>query len=190
MSDRLHVLAAIYQSDRADRSSALTVSLATMGAAVTYLIGTIAFYDKLHLLSWSICLLPFPLICAAAFQAQLVNLAAVRARSILTLERTLLDAVEPAGGTALDRNIIGTTASEQASNLHTASTAQRGAILVSYGGVGLIYVAYTLLMLVKAARHMSAWVAVPAALYILLLVLIALAWRHCVANLNLHGTPL
>jgi hypothetical protein len=58
-----------------------------MGAAVTYLVGTIAFYDKLDLLGWAICLLPFPLVCIAAFHALLLNLAAVRARSILTHER-------------------------------------------------------------------------------------------------------
>ncbi|MET9734610.1 hypothetical protein ABZZ79_29435 [Streptomyces sp. NPDC006458] len=185
MSDRLHVLTAIYQSDRADRSSTLTVSLATMGAAVTYLVGTIAFYDKLDLLGWAISLLPFPLVCVLAFQAQLVNLAGVRARSILTLEQALLDAVEPATGSGLDRTTIGVTASERALNLHTAVRWQRAAILIAYAGVGLIDVLYIVLMLVKAAPYLDGWIAVPATSYGVLLVLIALAWHHSVANLDL-----
>ncbi|GGS43087.1 hypothetical protein [Streptomyces violaceus] len=184
MSDRLHVLTAIYQSDRSDRSTALTVSLATVAAAVTYLIGTIAFYDKLDLLGWTICLLPSPLFCVAAFQAHLVNLAAVRARSILILERTLLDAVESPGST-LDRDVIGVAASERASNLHTATTSQRAVILLAYGGVGLIYLAYTALLLAKATRHMDAWIAVPAVCYAVLLVFLVLAWRDCVRSLVL-----
>ncbi|MFE1895140.1 hypothetical protein [Streptomyces yangpuensis] len=188
MSDRLHVLTAIYQSDRADRSSTLTVSLATMGAAVTYLVGTIAFYDKVDLLGWAISLLPFPLVCVLAFQAQLVNLAAVRARSILTLEQAILDAAEPASGPRLDRTTIGVTASERASNLHTATLWQRGAILITYVGVGLTHVVYIGLMLVKAARHLSGWITVPAAFYAALLVSIALAWRHSVANLDVNAT--
>lgn len=184
MSDRLHVLTVIYQSDRADRSSTLTVSLATMGAAVTYLVGTIAFYDKLDLLGWAISLLPFPLVCVLAFQAQMVNLAAVRARSILTLEKAILDAVEPPAGPRLDRAVLGVTASERASNLHTAARWQRGATIIAYAGVGLIDVLYVVLMLIKAAPHLSVWLAVPATVYGALLVLVALAWHHSVANLD------
>ncbi|RPK27544.1 hypothetical protein EES37_36620 [Streptomyces sp. ADI91-18] len=184
MTERLHVLTAIYQSDRADRSSTLTVSLATMGAAVTYLVGTIAFYDKLDLLGWAISLLPFPLICVLAFQAQMVNLAGVRARSILILEKALLDAVEPAGGPGLDRSLLGVTASERASNPHTSSPWHRAATLIAYAGVGLIDVLYVVLMLIKAAGHLSAWVAVPAAVYGMLLVLVALAWHRSVTNLD------
>ncbi|MCT7351085.1 hypothetical protein N4P33_02680 [Streptomyces sp. 15-116A] len=186
MSDRLHVLTAIYQSDRADRSTALTVSLATIAAAVTYLIGTIAFYDKLDVLEWSISLLPSPLFCVAAFQAHLLNLAAVRARSMLTLERVLLDAVEPAGPTSVDCETIGVTASERVTNLHTATAPQRAAILISYGGVALIYLAYTALMLVKAAHHMKAWTAVPAVAYTAVVVVLVLVWRECVRNLDFH----
>ncbi|MFJ8718099.1 hypothetical protein ACIRD9_33850 [Streptomyces violaceus] len=187
MSDRLHVLTAIYQSDRADRSSNLTVSLATMGAAVTYLVGTVAFYDKLDLLGWAISLLPFPLICVLAFQAQMVNLAAVRARSILILEKALLDAVEPPSGPHLDRVVLGVTASERASNLHTAARWQRAATLIAYLGVGLIDVLYVVLMLVKAAPHLSAWITVPATVYSVLLILVALAWHHSVTNLDLSA---
>ncbi|ANZ41699.1 hypothetical protein BBK82_42880 [Lentzea guizhouensis] len=184
MSDDLGVLTAIYQSDRADRSTTLTVSLATMGAAVTYLVGTIAFYDKLDLLGWAISLLPFPLVCIAAFHAVLLNLAAVRARSILTLERALLDRMTGPDASSLDRGEIGVTASEKAGNLHTAHPAQRAAILIAYGGVGTIYLGYIGLMLVKAAPHLSGWIAVPAAGYASLLVPVALAWRHSTANFD------
>ncbi|SDF36068.1 hypothetical protein SAMN05216553_101258 [Lentzea fradiae] len=184
MSDDLGVLTAIYQSDRTDRSTTLTVSLATMGAAVTYLVGTIAFYDKLDLLGWTICLLPFPLVCVAAFHAVLLNLAAVRARSILTLERVLLDRVPE--GSPPDRREIGVTASERAGNLHTAHPSQRAAILIAYGGVAATYLGYVVLMLVKAARHMSGWIAVPVVAYVVLLVPVALAWRHSTANFDLE----
>ena len=187
MSDDLSVLTAIYQSDRADRSTTLTVSLATMGAAVTYLVGTIAFYDKLDLLRWAICLLPFPLVCIAAFHALLLNLAAVRARSILTLERALLDQV-PWPDESPDRGEIGVTASERAGNLHTAHPSQRAAILIAYGGVGIIYLGYIGLMLVKAAAHLSGWVAVPIAVYAALLAPVALAWRHSMANFDFGRT--
>ncbi|GGY14599.1 hypothetical protein [Streptomyces djakartensis] len=183
MSDRLHVLTAIYQSDRSDRSTALTVSLATMAAAVTYLIGIIAFYDKLDLLGWTVSLLPLPLFSVAAFQAHLLNLAAVRARSILTLEKALLDAVEPVGST-LDRDTIGVTASERASNLHTAPAPQRAVILLSYGGVCLIYPACTALLLAKAADHMAAWIAVPSVCYAVMLVFVVAAWRDCIRSLD------
>jgi len=188
LSGDLGVLTAIYQSDRADRSTTLTVSLATMGAAVTYLVGTIAFYDKLDLLGWAICLLPFPLVCIAAFHALLLNLAAVRARSILTLERALLDRVSAPDGSSLDRGEIGVTASERAGNLHTAHPSQRAALLIAYGGVGIIYLGYIGLMLVKAALHMSGWIAVPIAVYAALLVTVALAWRHSTANFNFAST--
>ncbi len=184
MSDDRGVLIAIYQSDRADRSATLTVSLATMGAAVTYLVGTIAFYDKLDLLGWAICLLPFPLVCIAAFHALLLNLAAVRARSILTIERALLTQMYEPGALSLDRGEIGVTASERAGNLHTAHPSQRAAILIAYGGVGIIYCGYIGLMLVKAASHLSGWIAVPAAVYATLLVPVALAWRHSLANFD------
>ncbi len=187
MSDRLHVLTAVYQSDRADRSSALTVSLATLGAGVAYLIGTIAFYDKLGLLDWSISLLPFPLICVAAFQVQLVNLAAVRARSMIVLERALLDAVEPVAGSPLDRTAIGVTASERAANLHTAVPAMKAAVLIAYGGVGIVFVAYTGLMLVKAAPYLDVWIVAPTICYVALLVPIALAWRASITALDLRG---
>lgn len=183
MSDRLHVLTAIYQSDRSDRSTALTVSLATMAAAVTYLIGIIAFYDKLDLMGWAISLLPSPLFCVAAFQAHLLNLAAVRARSILKLEKILLDAVEPVGST-LDRDTIGVTASERATNLHTAPAPQRAVIVLSYGGVCLIYPTCTALLLAKASYHMGPWIAVPSVCYAVMLVLLVVAWRDCINGLD------
>ncbi|MEU0884385.1 hypothetical protein ABZ345_37835 [Lentzea sp. NPDC005914] len=188
MSDDLGVLTAIYQSDRADRSTTLTVSLATMGVAVTYVVGTIAFYDKLDLLGWAICLLPFPLICVAAYQALLLNLAAVRARSMLTLERALFDQLSGPDASSLDRGEIGVTASERAANLHTAHPSQRAAILIAYGGVGVIDVGYIGLMLVKAAAHLSGWIAVPVGAYAALLVPVALAWRHSTANFD-FGHP-
>ncbi|MFD4637327.1 hypothetical protein ACFWN2_08440 [Lentzea sp. NPDC058436] len=187
MPDRLHVLATIYQSDRADRATTLTVSLATIGVATTYLIGTIAFYDKLDLLGWAISLLPFPLLCTAAFHSQLLNLAAVRARSILTLEHALLAASGPDESHPLEPSHIGATATEHATNIHTASTSHRLAMLIAYGGAGIIPLAYTALMLIKAAHHLSGWVAVPAAFYLILLVPITFAWRDSAAKLDLHA---
>ncbi|MGW5053910.1 hypothetical protein [Actinokineospora sp. NPDC004072] len=184
MSNRQQALTAIYQSDRADRSTAFTVSLATMGAAVTYLVGTIAFYDKLDTLGWVIALLPFPMICIAAFHAVLINLAAVRATSILALEQALLLATAPNTGPDLDPTRIGVTASEHATNIHTARPAQRAALIIAYGGVGLIYLAFIALMLTKAAHHLHAWTIIPAAVYVALLVPIALAWRDGTANLK------
>ena len=188
MQDPLHVLTAIYQSDRADRATTLTVSLATIGVATTYLIGTIAFYDKLDLLGWAMSLLPFPLLCTAAFHSQLLNLAAVRARSILTLERALLTAVDAGQSPPLDPSRIDATATEHATNIHTAGTTHRIAMLVAYGGAGIIPLAYTVLVLIKAARHLGGWVAVPATFYLVLLVPIALAWRDSAAKLDLRAT--
>ncbi|SFR29857.1 hypothetical protein SAMN04488564_12246 [Lentzea waywayandensis] len=176
MADRLQALIAVYQSDRSDRVTTLTVSLATMGAAVTYLVGMIAFYDKLELLGWAISLLPFPLVCIAAFHSQLLNLAAVRARSILTLEREILGDAMPAS--------VGATATELATNIHTAPVPHRLTSLISYGGVALINLTFIVLMLVKAARHLQGWVAVPAVVYAVLLVPIAAAWRHSTRNLD------
>ncbi|MEV0677772.1 hypothetical protein AB0I60_14730 [Actinosynnema sp. NPDC050436] len=187
MVDRLAVLTAIYQSDRADRAGTFTVSLATMGAAVTYLVGTVAFYDKLDLLGWAIALLPFPLVCIAAFHSQLVALAAVRARSILSLERALLAATATDDG--VDPDHIGVTASERATNVHTAEWWNRVAIVVAYGGVGVVYVAYTALMLVKSAAHLSGWVAVPAVAYAVLLAPLALAWKRGTAGLDFRAGP-
>lgn len=181
MADRLQILTSIYQADRADRSATLTVSLATMGAAVTYLVGTIAFYDKIDLLGWAIALLPFPLVCIAAFHATLLNLAALRARSILVLERELLSAAPIPGA---DMSMIGVTASERATNVHTAPRAQKFAVIIAYGGVGIIYLAYIALMLVKAARHLSGWIAVPITAYVLLLIPIALAWHKSTTLLD------
>lgn len=187
MGDRLPALIAIYQTDRADRATTLNVSLATMGAAVTYLVGTIAFYDKLDLLGWAISLLPFPLICIAAFHSQLLNLAATRARSILTLERALLDHTDQAATTPpLDPTHIGATASELATNIHTAPTPHRIATLIAYGGVGTIHLAYITLMLVKATHHLHGWIAIPATLYAALLIPIATAWRHSTRDLDLR----
>ncbi|MFJ8713886.1 hypothetical protein ACIRD9_11990 [Streptomyces violaceus] len=51
--------------------------------------------------------------------------------------------------------------------------------------MGLIYLAYTALLLAKATRHMDAWIAVPAVCYAVLLVLLVLAWRDCVRSLVL-----
>ncbi|MFD4671362.1 hypothetical protein ACFWNN_16625 [Lentzea sp. NPDC058450] len=183
MADRLQVLTAIYQADRADRGSTLTVSLATMGAAVTYLVGTIAFYDKIDLLGWAIALLPFPLLCIAAFHANLLTVAALRARSILALEQELAAA---AGG--LDSEKIGVIASERATNVHTAPKAQKFATIIAYGGVGLIYLAYIALMLVKAAKHLNGWVAVPITVYAVLLVPIALAWHRSTTLLDFRAS--
>ncbi|MEV6239749.1 hypothetical protein [Lentzea sp. NPDC051838] len=185
MADRLQILTSIYQADRADRSSTLTVSLATMGAAVTYLVGTIAFYDKIDLLGWAIALLPFPLVCIAAFHATLLNVAALRARSILTLERELVSAAQIPG---VDMSTVGVIASERATNVHTAPHAQRFAVIIAYGGVGIIYLAYIALMLVKAARHLSGWVAVPSTAYALLLIPIALAWHRSTLLLDFRAS--
>ncbi|KOV86319.1 hypothetical protein [Nocardia sp. NRRL S-836] len=184
MPDRLHVLTAIYQSDRADRATTLTVSLATIGVATTYLIGTIAFYDKLDLLGWAISLLPFPMLCTAAFHSQLLNLAAVRARSVLTLERALLAAAGPDQSHPVDPSHVGATAAEHATNIHTAGTPHRLAMLIAYGGAGVIPLAYTVLMLIKAAHHLNGWVAVPAVFYLVLLVPITFAWRDSAAKLD------
>jgi hypothetical protein len=189
VADRLQVLTAIYQSDRADRSNTLTVSLATMGAAVTYLIGTIAFYDKLDLLGWAISLLPIPLLCVAAFHAQLVNLAAIRAGSILTLEHALLTATTTPDTPTINPDAIGVTASEQATNIHTAHTSIRISLAIAYGGVGSIYLAYIAFMLIKAAHHMTGWITIPALMYIALLVPIGFAWKHSTTNLDLRQTP-
>ena len=191
MADRLHVLTVLYQSERADRSTTLTVSLATMGAAVTYLIGTIAFFDKLDLLGWGIALLPFPLVCVAAFHSMLINVAAVRARSILHLERALLDSLDASGPDhqAIDRGVVGVTASEHRTNLHTAPRAQRGAILIAYGGVGVIYVGYLVLMLWRAAHHLSGWIAVPAVGYAALLLVIGISWRAGAVNMDFRTGP-
>jgi len=134
--DRLPVFTAIYQSERADRAATQTVSLAVIGVAMTYLVGTIAFYDKLDLLGWAISLLPFPLLCIAAFHSQLLTLAAVRARSILTLERTLLTATGSDDDHPVDLPHIGVTASEHATNIHTAGTPHRITMLIAYGGLG------------------------------------------------------
>lgn len=183
MADRLHTLTAVYQSERADRAATQTVSLAAIGVAMTYLVGTIAFYDKLDLLGWAISLLPFPLLCAAAFHSQLLNLAAVRARSILTLEHILLAAIGP-DNHPLDPTHVGVTASEVATNIHTARTPHRLSMLIAYGGLGIIHLAYTILMLVKAVRHITGWVAIPAGLYLILLVPIALAWRDSTTRFN------
>jgi hypothetical protein len=180
LSDHLQVLSTIYQADRADRATAFNVSLATMAAAVTYLVGTVAFYDKLNMLGWAVSLLPFPLICVAAFHSMLVNLAAVRARSILHLERHLLGSID----TSLEHAVVGATAAESRSNIHTAPVYLRVAILIAYGGVGVIYVGYAVLMLWKAARHLSGWTAVPAVVYAALLVLIGIAWKESLTGLD------
>lgn len=188
MPDRLHVLTTIYQSERADRATTQTVSLATIAVATTYLIGTIAFYDKLDLLGWAMSLLPFPLLCTVAFHSQLLNLAAVRARSILTLEHALLTTTNPDQSHPLDPSHIGATATELATNIHTAGTPHRLAMLIAYGGTGIIPLAYTTLILTKAAHHLSGWIAVPAAFYIILLIPITFAWRDSTTNFNLHVT--
>jgi hypothetical protein len=183
MRERLDVLTAIYQSDRADRAANLTVVLATMGVAVTYLVGTIAFYDKLDLLGWTIALLPFPLVCVAAYHSQLIHVTAARARSILTLERALLAATQPAPAD-VDARHIGATASERAINVHLASGSQRLTILIAYGGVGAIYLAYLVFMLIKAGHFLGGWVAIAAAAYLVLLAPIGLAWYRSTRLLN------
>lgn len=186
MSDPLPALATLYGAERADRSSTLNVSLATMGAAVTYLIGTIAFYDKLDIFGWAIALLPFPMVCVAAFHSLLMNTTAIRARSILQLERALIDSIHTGLPATLVRSEIGVTASELDGNLHTAPAQRRLTILIAYGGVGAIYLAYVALMLWRAGEHIGGWVAVPTFLYIAALGPIALSWRDSVRKLDLR----
>ncbi|PSL51374.1 hypothetical protein B0I31_1213 [Saccharothrix carnea] len=185
MSDRIHVLTAIYQSDRADRATNFTISLATMGAAVTYLIGTVAFYDKLDLLHWAIALLPLPLLCIAAFHALLLNLAAIRAHSILILEEALLTTTRTTDTHDVDHTHIGTSATERATNIHTAPRVVTVATLIAYGGIGLIYPLYTGLMLVKATRHLHTWIILPSTVYLALLAAITLMWRRSINNLKI-----
>lgn len=184
MSDPLSVLTALYTAERADRSSTLTVGLATMGAAVTYLVGTIAFYDKLDTLGWAIATLPLPIICVAAFHSLLLNTAAIRARSLLHLEGALFDSIDSAAANAFRLGEIGVTASESDGNIHTAPKQRSFTILIAYGGVGAIYLAYIVLMLLRSADHIGGWVVMPAILYIALLVPVALSWRDGIVKVD------
>ncbi|GAB2835473.1 hypothetical protein GCM10027200_38970 [Lentzea nigeriaca] len=72
--------------------------------------------------------------------------------------------------------------------MHTAPKAQRLAIIIAYGGVGVINLAFITLMLVRAARHLSFWTAVPIAAYAALLIPIGLAWRTSTARLDFRAS--
>jgi hypothetical protein len=61
----------------------------------------------------------------------------------------------------LDPTTLGATAAEHTTNIHTAPPAIKAATLITYGGIGSIYIAYPTLMLAKATAHPTDITAIP-----------------------------
>ncbi|HWO59917.1 MAG TPA: hypothetical protein VNO31_07785, partial [Umezawaea sp.] len=67
---------------------------------------------------------------------------------------------------------------------HSRYRTRRSLAIKNTSHLGIIHLAYTALMLIKAARHITGWVALPATLYLIVLIPIALAWRDSITKLN------
>jgi hypothetical protein len=184
-ADRFAALGALYQADRQDAAGILLAALALFAAGLTYLgvVAVIINNVKLPGGQWTLAFLAFPLWVVASFHVLLNVNAAVKARSIDIIERHLVDA---AGFDKMQRQYVGSRASLRVTTIQEQPFALQVQTVVSYGGVLVIIIAFTVYCLAVAAKAegwASAPVIVGGVLYALLFGTVMLAW-HEVARIT------
>lgn len=173
-------LTALYQAERTDNSGIMNTSLALIGAGTAYLAGTLALWEKFSVFGGWIALLPLPLWCVTAFHSLLLASSVVKAQSIILLEEDLKSLVH-SGNMQRNARLVGYVATEQVMNLKRAwrIKAHRPfavSTIITYGGVGLIIVIYTIAVVIKSGAYIGAWAIAPGVAYLLLTAAVAAAW--------------
>lgn len=175
-ADEVAALATIYTADRADTASSMNVALALLGAGIAYVAATLAFSGALSRnLGWITVFLPFPLWLIAAFHSLIAISAMIRSISITQLETLLLQR------TRIDKDridTIGFRAPERIGNVTQAAWPHAIASILSYGGVALIVIGYTIYMIVNSQRLPEWATLLAAAGYATLTLLVAASWRY------------
>ncbi len=145
-------LTSLYEADRADASATLTVALALLGAGVAYVTGTLAFADSLfRQFGWLSIFVPFPMWLIAAFHSLITVSAMLRSRSILVVEDKLLGYTSLSKG---QKKLTGMRGPGRIMNVMEAEWPHKLATILSYLGVGLIVLGYTVYFLLKTP-HLS-----------------------------------
>lgn len=174
MSDRATALGALYQAERTDLTGILAQSLVLVGFALTYVTIFMGLFwsDKLHLSPSVMGYGAFPAWMLIAFHALLLALVFAHGRSVAIIEKQLVQLAE-LGEFA---EFIGGEAGTAVTDLDKLIANKRHGLvlstLISYGGFGVIVVAFSFFCVVQSAAGQTTllgWivgVVVPALLYL------------------------
>jgi hypothetical protein len=179
-SDKAVALAALYQAERQDVASLDTLSLSLIGGALAYLaIATLLIgNEKMIGDSWVTGFVAFPLWIASSYHTILVAANLVRTKSIEILEHML---VEMAGVKEDQRQDIGYRAVQRVWNVDEQPIVLKAQTFVTYGGVGLVtmaFTAYCLTITVKNSSLNSPEFISATVIYSLLFASIIAAWVY------------
>lgn len=179
-ADRIAALGALYGADRQDSSTLVTARLALLALQLTYmgLVAIVLNAQDPGVGPWVAAFSPFPLWFLHAYHLILVAISMARVKSVRVLEDALY---EQSGLPAEKRPLVGGRAGERMADIAMQPVAIRIQAVVSYAGVGVVMIAFSVYALVVAA-HRDGWSAVVIAglLYLFLFGSAAVAWLHVV----------
>lgn len=177
--DRVAALAVLYQSERQDSATILLTSLALIAAGMTYLgIAAVLLSSSKLPGAWVSAFLAFPLWVITAYHVLLVGTALVRSNSIAIIEQRLVKMID--FDKVTEQN-IGSRAGQKVLDVDKQPGVLKVQTFVSYGGVALIIVVFTIYCLTVAAKS-KGWVSAPVisaeVVYASLFICALKAWLH------------
>jgi hypothetical protein len=179
-ADRVAALGVLYQSERQDSATILVTSLALVAAGLTYMGIVAVLLNTSRLVGgvWISAFLAFPLWLIAAYHVLLVGTTLVRSNSIEIIEQRLLKVI---GFDESTREDIGSLAGQKVLDIDKQPRVLRSQTYVSYGGVALIIIIFTIYCLTIAAKS-TGWISAPVVsaevIYALLIISSGAAWRY------------
>jgi hypothetical protein len=184
--DPVTALAALYQGEKTDASYIFNTAMVMMGVAVAYLFGAIPVMSNLMRdgpaeIVWAfLLLLPIPLWLIVAFHSLVTLNAMTHGISVRIIE----DALFEASGLEVERDLVGSAASDKIMDIMQAKAIHILTTLVVYVGVVLLVVGFTVYALYSAkevVEHDSILIharviEIATATYSLLAIMVALSW--------------
>lgn len=183
--DKVAALAAIYAGTRADNSSIMNVSLALLGAGVTYIAATLAFADNFGTaINWLVvAVLPCPLWIVAAFHSLIVSVTMVNAVTAQYVEARLMKFAQVPEG---KRKYIGYPRAEKIMNINKSRWSHKVMVITTYGGAAMLVVGYTVYMMGLYWSNAASlpWTLLFLVVYVLAMVSVIFSWIHGVRHGN------